>query len=182
MDVNYVKSLNIKQLQALCKQYRIPINGAKNKKELLGRILVRRQMFKCELPNDIYRQIFIFCAYCDILSFRLCCKTFCNMINDEFWEEKIKLDFKLDNVKLTNQPLKSKSYFVDGNFDYIHDSRLKYVKLITQKRDLVKGSEFFMPKSECMNRVKVGNKNSPLITYFENCKERWDYKYYFKYD
>ena len=60
MDIPHLKSLNATQLQKLCKQHKIPVNGAKNKKELLGRILVRKQMFKPELPNEILNRFFYF--------------------------------------------------------------------------------------------------------------------------
>ena len=35
------KLLNINQLKALYKQYNIPLNGAKNKKDLLNGIMIR---------------------------------------------------------------------------------------------------------------------------------------------
>ena len=110
MDVVYLKSLNAAQLREICRQHKIPVNGAKNKKELLGRILVRRQMFKPELPNEMYEQIFLFCLYRDVLSFRSCCKDFYDIIDNKFWQRKIKAEFKVDHET--------------------EDARIKYIELI----------------------------------------------------
>lgn len=118
MDLNYLKSLNATQLREICKQYKIPISGAKNKKELLGRILVRRQMFKPELPNEIFEKIFLFCLYKDIISFKLCCKDFLEMIDDKFWQKKIKLEFGVD-------------------IDKSKEARIKYIELVKEARELV---------------------------------------------
>jgi hypothetical protein len=93
--------MNVEQLRDLCRYYKIPLNGAKNKKELQGRILERIQMFKPELPADIYINAFPFLSlsYRTLSNLRLCCKLFYNIINDEFWEKKIKIDLGITDVR-----------------------------------------------------------------------------------
>lgn len=116
MDIPYLKSLNAAQLRDICKQHKIPVSGAKNKKELLGRILVRKQMFKSELPNEVFEQIFLVCLYHDIISFKLCCKNFLEMIDNKFWQKKIKIEFKVDYE--------------------LENSRIEYIELVKEANDL----------------------------------------------
>lgn len=98
------------------------------------------------------------------------------MIDDEFWEKKIELEFgKIDYI-IRYWPINFKTYIVKGGDDPIGDSRLKYVKLLTQEGIIVKGSEFFMPKSECIDALKSKSNYNPLIDYFKNCKERYEFK------
>lgn len=113
-----IKSLNSSQLRKICKQYKIPINGAKNKKVLLGRILIRKQMFKPDLPNEIFEQIFLYSLYYDVLNFKASCKSFYDMIDDNFWQKKIKIEFNID-YKLS-------------------DSKYEYLRLIKKTDDLRK--------------------------------------------
>lgn len=153
MDTKFLRSLNADELRILCRQNQIPLNGAKNKKELLGRFFERRQMFKPTLPYEVYKSIFIYCFYHDLLNLRLCNKLFYRIIDDKFWQEKIKIEFNRNGC-----------------------SRLKYVELATQRGDILIGSEFFITREECLFKVQTEYKflenKKLLINYFENCKEQ----------
>ena len=113
------KDLNVKQLRALCKDYNIPVNGAKNRKELLNQILIRRQWFKPLLPDELYAKIFLISDYKNILMIRLCCKKFNRIIDNAFWETKIKIDFP--NAEIW--------------FDHIMNKRFKYLKLMREENE-----------------------------------------------
>ena len=85
--------LNINQLKSLYKEYKIPLNGAKNKKELLHGLLIRKQMFKPTLPVEIYKQILLYADYQDLFKLKLTCQGFNKIINNDFWKEKLILDY-----------------------------------------------------------------------------------------
>ena len=85
------------------------------------------------------------------------------------------MEFKINDYKVTNEPLKSKFYTVEDYFYEINGIRTKYVKLATERGNIIKGSEYFIPKKECITRAIT--KNTSLSDYFENCKEQWMYEY-----
>ena len=112
------KDLTAQQLRTICKDYKIPLNGAKNKKQLLHLVLSRRQMFKPELPNELYAMIFIISEYNDLMTIRSCCRKFNNIINNDFWMAKIKLDYPLGIW-----------------IDCFKSSRFAYLELMEEKKE-----------------------------------------------
>lgn len=76
------KSLNIDQLRSICKEYKIPVQGAKNKKDLLNIIMIRKQLFKPQLPAEIYKNIILYSTFEDVYTFKCTCKLFYKIIDD----------------------------------------------------------------------------------------------------
>ena len=134
----YFKTLSLPQLRQLCKKYNMPLNGAKNKKDILHQIQIRIQSFKPSLPLEIYRLIILHAPYESIPIIRSTCRYFNNTINDQFWKEKSWMDFN------------------------IHDEN--YIKAGTACGYLYKGSERYLSYHECLQRAK--DQKPYLISYF----------------
>lgn len=165
------KKLNTTHLKQICKDYNIPINGVRNRKELLHQIFILKQIFKPKLPKEIYSEILLHIQHNDLLACKIVCKKFNEIINDDFWNKKLLLDFGVVNSVLKYTPLHVALYETKMD-DEIKDIRIKYVKISTERGKILIGSENFISILDCKEHVR---NNKRLMKYFNRCKDVWNY-------
>lgn len=137
------KQLNVNQLRSICKEYKIPLNGAKNKKELLHLVMARKQIFKPRLPLEIDKLILLNATLETIFAFKCACQYV--TIDNSFWKEKLYVEFN---------DVKPKQNYLQ-----------QYIKIATYHGNLFRGSERYIPIKECLKRSKYHK--TYLYDYFE---------------
>lgn len=145
--------LNVNELRNICKEYKIPLSGCKNKKDILHQILIRRSMFKPVLPKEIYKSILLFVDHNNLLKCRLCCKQFNEIVDNNFWREKIHIQFNIIPKDTLN------SYY-----------EMEYIKIATKRGLIMRGSELTLSIKDCINKAwKEGG--GDLVEYFYRVAE-----------